>query len=96
MRGALALVVIAVVLVGDDLHTIDDHWLVEGPSREGTAVAFGVCPCSGDCAYSARHFGPIMLARYPAGCPESGVASRTARPPELFADQCANLCDGGV
>ena len=74
MRGALALVVIAVVLVGDDLHTIDDHWPVEGPSREGTAIPFGVCPCSGDCAYIAHHFGPIYARRYPAGCLRRRVA----------------------
>ena len=85
MRGALALVVIAVVIVGDHLHTIDDHWLVEGPSREGTAIPFGVCPCSGDCAYIAHHFGPIYARRYPALSGLSEASRRAARPLEGYS-----------
>ena len=49
MRGALALVVVA-VLIGENLDPIDDRRLVEGPSGDGGAVALPVCPDSGDCA----------------------------------------------
>ena len=68
------------VRIGENLHTIDDHWPVEGPSREGGALAFSVCPCSGDCAYMADHLGPITAQG-------STPAQLSAR--ELFADHRA-------
>ena len=61
VRGALALVVIA-VLIGENLHPVDDRRLVEGPSGDGGAVALPVCPNSGDCA---NHPGlrPVAVAQ---------------------------------